>query len=189
MTQARYNNNGGAFFCGSTQSGNPNTPKDNTAYDGLIVRTPWRYKPQPEGAFAVNVNRATKPGQAIDGLSNTLLIAEKLVNSTSYASPIGTYSDDYGWSDGWDPDVMRLTAFQPMNDADPICQATNVRFCGPNGAGGDSDVWQFGSAHTTGINAVFGDGSVRQIAYTVDVILFNNLGGKSDGEVIDASQL
>ena len=51
-----------------------------------------------------------------------------------------------------------------------------MRYCGPNGTGGDGDVWQFGSAHTSGINAVFGDGSVHHIKFDVDVVLFNALG-------------
>ncbi len=178
---------GGTFFCGYPRAGDSSVPPDNTSYEGLIVRTPWRYKPQPDGAFARNVNFATKPKQATDGLSNTLLIAEKLVRSDQYGG--GTASDDYGWSDGWDPDIMRVTAFQPMSDSDPICWSQSVRYCGPNGTGGDSDVWQFGSAHTSGINGVFGDGSVHFIKFDVDVVLFNNLGGRADELHVDQSQL
>jgi prepilin-type N-terminal cleavage/methylation domain-containing protein len=181
MTQGRYNTNGGAFFCGGTQSGSSVTPRDNTSYDGLITRTPWRYLPKPEGTFCKNVNFATKPGQVLDGLSNTLLIAEKLVRPDQYAG--GHPSDDYGWSDGWDPDTMRLTAFQPMSDGDQACSLPNSPTCSAT-----SDLWQFGSAHASGINGVFGDASVHHIVYNVDVIVFNNLGGKSEGEVVDMSQ-
>lgn len=178
---------GGTFFCNGTQSGNASTPPDNTSYEGLIVRTPWRYKPQPAGVFANNVKHAAKPAEATDGLSNTMLVGEKLIRADMYAG--GTYSDDYGWSDGWDPDVMRSTGFQPMSDSDTICFASNVRYCGPNGTGGDTDVWQFGSAHTSGINAVFGDGSVHHIRYDVDVVLFNAVGGRADEQTTDLSQL
>ena len=53
-----------------------------------------RYKPQPTGTFATGVNHAAKPAEASDGLSNTLLIGEKLVRSDMYSGP--TASDDYG---------------------------------------------------------------------------------------------
>ncbi len=179
---------GGTFFCGASQSGQANVPPNNTAYEGLIVRTPWRYKPQPAGVFATNVNYAAKPAEATDGLSNTLLISEKLVRSGMYEGP--SASDDYGWSDGWDPDIMRSTGFQPMSDSDPLCFHPTIRYCGPNDARtADGDVWQFGSAHSSGINAVFGDGSVHHIRFDVDVVLFNALGGRADEKTVDLSQL
>ena len=187
MTAAIHSTTGQTFFCGGTQSGNANVPPDNTAYEGLIVRTPWRFNPKPQGVFATNVYRATEPAQATDGLSNTLLVAEKLVRSDKYDG--GTYSDDYGWSDGWDPDIMRSTGFQPMSDTDPLCFSTAGQYCGFNGTGGQTDVWQFGSAHTSGINAVFGDGSVHYIRFEVDVVLFNALGGRADDLTVDQSQL
>jgi hypothetical protein len=84
----------------------------------------------------------------------------------------GDWHDDRGWTDGWDPDVMRSTGFKPEPDQ-------NV----------ESDVgYQFGSAHSN-INCVFGDGSVRPINYSVDQILFNRLGDRMDGAVIDMSKL
>ena len=188
LTKAAYDGaHSQVFFCGSgLQSGQPNTPPDNTAYEGLVVRTPWRYPTKTDVATAAH---AVKAGQCPDGLSNTLLVAEKHVRSDLYNG--GAWFDDWGWADGWDPDQVRSTAFQPMNDADVLCfgGATGFSpFCGRNSLG-EGDVWHFGSAHPTGINAVFGDGSVRPIAYTVDVILFNRLGGRNDEEHVDVSQL
>ncbi len=188
MTAAIYTGTGSTFFCTAGQSGNGGIPPNNTAYEGLIVRTPWRFNPKPQGVFATNVNYATKPAEATDGLSNTLLIAEKLVRIGVYEG--GTYSDDYGWSDGWDPDIMRSTGFQPMSDSDPLCLLPAIRYCGPNEARTtDTDVWQFGSAHSSGINSVFGDGSVHHIRFDVDVVLFNALGGRADELTVDLSQL
>src|SRR5262249_47953281 len=62
----------------------------------------------------------------------------------------------------------------------------------------DSDDWNdpmwqtgfvFGSAHPSGINAVFADGSVRHIQYNVNPDLFNFLGHRADGAVVDLSGL
>ena len=53
-----------------------------------------------------------------DGTSSTFVIGEKYVRSDSYGG--GGWSDDKGWSDGWDLDVMRSTCFLPYQDNDPI---------------------------------------------------------------------
>jgi prepilin-type processing-associated H-X9-DG protein len=45
----------------------------------------------------------------------------------------------------------------------------------------------FGSAHPSGINALFGDGSIHMINFNVDVVLFNYLGGRNDDESVDLS--
>jgi prepilin-type processing-associated H-X9-DG protein len=81
---------------------------------------------------------------------------------------------------------MRLTGLQPIPDSSGICfdQAT-ARFCTGNGV----EVLFFGSAHPTGVNSVFADGSVHQISYDVDGILFNNLGTRNGEETVDISGL
>jgi prepilin-type N-terminal cleavage/methylation domain-containing protein/prepilin-type processing-associated H-X9-DG protein len=192
MTVGRYQTNGlGPLSCGSQKlSGDAAAPPDNAVYDGLIVRTPWRYR------FAgtvrerpLNPQMAVKIGQVPDGLSNTILVTEKFVRSDLYGG--GSWSDDQGWTDGWDPDTVRTTCLQPMNDGDGLCFGGSTgftRYCGDN-IDGFADVWQTGSAHASGINAAFGDGSVHAIGYNVDVILYNNLGGRNDEQPVDLSQL
>jgi prepilin-type processing-associated H-X9-DG protein len=79
-----------------------------------------------------------------------------------------------------------------MSDGDNICYTTNGKeYCGPKGPGvlNDFDTWQFGSAHPSGVNSVFGDGSVHSIRFDVDVVLFNRLGARNDEETVDLSQL
>ncbi len=172
----------------------------NSVYDGVIVRTQWFIKtPATATAPAVLERRAggpdpVKPGQIPDGLSNTLLISEKVVRSDLSAgnmTPSGnfTYSDDRGWSDGWDPDTVRFTGFQPISDSNQsICFNSNVaisRYCTSDGA----DVLFFGSSHPSGINAAFADGSVHGITFDVDILVFNALGTRNGEESIDLSQL
>jgi len=200
---ASYNEAVLAFWCGG--SGNNTQPRDNTFTDGVIVRTPWRIgNCMPAGACGPATATApargqvvpggstmVDPGKVSDGLSNTLVVSEKIVRADLYAGNLtetgGTsWSDDRGWSDGFDPDTMRLTGIQPISDGDSLCFApTTARFCTGNG----SEVLFFGSAHPTGINSVFADGSVHQISYDVDGILFNNLGTRNGEENLDINQL
>jgi prepilin-type processing-associated H-X9-DG protein len=48
---------------------------------------------------------------------------------------------------------------------------------------------RFGSAHSSGFNATFCDGSVRLISYTIDPNTHKALGNRQDGKVIDATSL
>jgi prepilin-type N-terminal cleavage/methylation domain-containing protein len=170
------------------------TPENNFTCDGLIVRTPWRHVagtaplPWPAGAqpFATGVSRAVKPKEVTDGLSNTLLVAEKLVRTDRYDG--GSWSDDMGWADGWDPDQLRSTGLQPMNDSDPFCYGPSGVWCG-GAPGTESDVFIFGSAHPSGMNAVFGDCAVRYMKFDIDLILFNNLGARNDEQTVDLSAM
>ena len=134
----------------------------STVFDGVIVRTQWFVRTQATATAPAVLERTTggpdpiKPGQITDGLSNTLLVSEKVVRSDLSAgnmTPSGnfSYSDDRGWSDGWDPDTVRFTGYQPISDSDQsICFNSNVavsRYCTSDGA----DVLFFGSSHPSGI--------------------------------------
>jgi len=173
------------FMSGRVENGvsTPVNPANDIVCDGLVVRTPWRWK---QKTFASGVSRAVKPGQCTDGLSNTLLVAEKLVRTDLYEG--GSWSDDLGWADGWDPDQLRSTGFQPLSDADSFCYGPRQNWCG-GVPPGNNDVFIFGSAHAGGLNAVFGDGAVRLLSFNVDVVLFNNLGARNDEQTVDLTNL
>jgi prepilin-type N-terminal cleavage/methylation domain-containing protein len=148
--------------------GNPLGPP---LYLGMIVRTR-------------SSNRITLT-DVRDGTSKTLLISEKWLPPENYAGGGPFFNgqerkfvgDDRGWSDGWDYDIVRSTGILPKQDHD-------VR--GFEYLGG---LWKesitFGSAHGHGIHAVFGDNSVRTISYEIDRIVFNFLGHRVDGKVVD----
>jgi prepilin-type N-terminal cleavage/methylation domain-containing protein/prepilin-type processing-associated H-X9-DG protein len=176
--------NGRSFFFGAYLPGDTAaSPPDNAVYDGILVRTPWRWsKAGTADEIPKNVPFATKIQQVSDGLSNTILIGEKYVRTDWYAG--GTYSDDRGWTDGWDPDSMRSTCFPPLSDDDGIGFSTSPTVIGPN-----LDAWYFGAAHPGGFNAVFGDGSVHLIRYGIEIVTFNALGTRNGEESIDASKL
>jgi prepilin-type N-terminal cleavage/methylation domain-containing protein len=130
-------------------------------YNGMIVRN--------TNAIAAN-GKGDPLTAASDGLSNTLMVSEKRLDSRNYMT--GDWMDDQGWTDGWDPDIIRYTAQQPAKDAQ----------------GGVSG-YEFGSAHPTGLNCLVGDGSVRFVRFTVDLTTWNWFGHKSDGQVIDPNKL
>jgi prepilin-type N-terminal cleavage/methylation domain-containing protein len=138
------------------------TATDNIKYNGIIVRS--------------GLKRLTTPGSIRDGLSNTLLIGEKLMPVKFYGS--GDWCDDRGWTDGWDPDIVRSTAYKPyMDNEDGVV---------PDG---QNHGYHFGSAHQIGMNAVFGDGSVHVVSYAIDGVIFNHLGHASDGSIHGAQHL
>ncbi|NUQ61596.1 MAG: DUF1559 domain-containing protein [Pirellulales bacterium] len=136
------------FWHGSIWSSPKNAP-----YKGVIVRSGW--------------DRRSRFADITDGTSNVLVVSEKQLRIPEYRT--GSWHDDQGWTDGWDPDIMRYTAFLPIRDGH--------EFVGWDG-------YRFGSAHSAGINGLLGDGAVRMIAYTIEATVFNNLGNRQDGNVV-----
>jgi prepilin-type processing-associated H-X9-DG protein len=155
----------------------------NKDWLGMIVRTPIWWDEQQMVRTDSGSTRPIGFAKVTDGLSKTMMISEKTVNPKYYEG--NTPSDDRGWSDGWDPDDVRCTCVAPMSDADAFTATQNRVF----DWGTQGDVFQFGSAHTGGFNAAFGDGSVHTISYDIDIHLFDNLGNRRDGTAIDTSGL
>lgn len=146
------------------QGGDHTLPK-GTTYNGIIVRTNWDFATQS----TVGSTPPTTFAKIQDGTSNTLMMGEKRLDPTKYST--GDWHDDAGWTDGWDPDTMRSTEYPLQGD-------------GQNVTG-----YAFGGAHSGLMMGVFGDGSVRPIAFEVDRALFNDLGHRSDGNVVDLNSL
>jgi prepilin-type N-terminal cleavage/methylation domain-containing protein len=181
------NNNGWSFFRGIYSTGGP----DNSVYDGAIVRTAWRHDLANHNnsvawsrAFGVNRQKTISWKEITDGVSNTLLIGEKLVPSDQYGGG-DAYSDDEGWKAGWDCDTVRSTCFAPYSDSDPfVLSPANKNLFGTL-----ADIWYFGSGHPGIFNTVFADGSCHALSFDIDVVLFNYLGARNDDQFVDLSQL
>jgi prepilin-type N-terminal cleavage/methylation domain-containing protein len=154
-------------------------------YDGVIVRSPWR-RNDPllthglpgGGEYLTGLPGPTGFGKIPDGTSRTLVIAEKYVRSDLYQG--GGPSDDHGWSEGWDTDVIRSTCFAPLPDNDGY-QFQNLGSDDVFGA--EKDILYFGSAHTSGFHGVFADSSLRTLNYDIDVTIFNGMGTRAGEEV------
>ena len=110
-----------------------------------------------------------------DGTSNTYLVGERYNNPDHYFDGLAG-DDDQGWDTGIDTDTARWTdnnsAMQPAQDT----------------AGSGSGNLNFGSAHASGFNMVFCDGSVQSISYSIDSLTHRYLGNRNDGELIDGSK-
>ena len=117
------------------------------------------------------------------------MVAEKAVPSSRQGTDGG---DNERWNNsGWDEDNIRFH-FPPLHDSDPnnIPVADGSGTWGSLGVRNGNTVWRryFGSAHTGGINAVLGDGSVRFIRFGVDPLTYMRAIVIDDGQVFDASQ-
>jgi prepilin-type N-terminal cleavage/methylation domain-containing protein len=102
---------------------------------------------------------------ATDGLSNTILAAEKCLPPTRQGADGG---DNERWNNaGWDECVLRWH-FPPKSDTDP-----NIIVVGQPGDP-TANTWRryFGSSHTGGLNAVFSDGAVRFVRFQVDPVVW-----------------
>jgi prepilin-type N-terminal cleavage/methylation domain-containing protein/prepilin-type processing-associated H-X9-DG protein len=120
-----------------------------------------------EGTGIVRQYLPTRKSEVTDGLTTTLLLAEKRLNLAGLGSP--QPDDNEGYTVGWDEDVIRRTDVAPEPD-----------FRGTSWDKGR----HFGSSHLNRMNAVFGDGSVRPVAYSIDPGVFSRLGNKSDGQAV-----
>jgi len=176
----------------------PQVPGDLSrpyVYDGVIVRTPWSTQSVSAAGGVGKPIPSPNPvkfAQITDGTSSTFMIAEKFVRNDVYEDTgLLHYSDDRGWSDGWDADTMRLSCFTPVRDNDPIAfQEGDIgRYFSDDfsqgGVSGIYNVYHFGSPHTGGINAVFADASVHSLSFDIDLVLFNNLATRNGEETLD----
>jgi prepilin-type N-terminal cleavage/methylation domain-containing protein len=183
FTAAGYNASGSSFWGGRFQ--NKPQPADGEVYDGIIVRSAWN---SDTNTLYTNFPRPTTIAKITDGTSKTLLIGEKYVRPDLYQGGV-SWSDDKGWSDGWDCDIMRSTCFAPVQDNDPIGNLTQPPNTTADYFGSQADVFYFGATHTAGFNTVFADGSVHTITFDIDVVVFNSLGTRAGGEAVDTTSV
>jgi prepilin-type N-terminal cleavage/methylation domain-containing protein/prepilin-type processing-associated H-X9-DG protein len=111
---------------------------------------------------------AISPAHIRDGLSFTYLCGEKYLCPDSYDNAASPGHNESMYI-GDNADISRWVAQSPLQDTAGV------------------EMWnQFGAAHPVSLNMAFCDGSVRTIAYTVNLITHQRLGNRRDGQVIDA---
>ncbi len=104
--------------------------------------------------------------QVIDGTSNTIAVGEKYLPKQNYENGADA-ADNENMYVGYDNDLYRSTNGVyglPHQDSEGVANQL-----------------VYGSVHPAGFNAVFCDGSVHVIQYTIDALVYNCLGNRGDG--------
>lgn len=138
-----------------------------TDYAGVVVEGDfWQgsdfFPPRPDCSYGGALRRVgCKPGPVdlsdlTRGGSQVMLASEKSMEPAWYRG--GAPNDDCGFQDGFDVDVLRSSWELPARD----------------GAG--VNPFGFGSAHAEGLNALYVDGRVERVAYTVNRSVWQNAG-------------
>ncbi|MDO4583264.1 MAG: DUF1559 domain-containing protein [Planctomycetia bacterium] len=104
-----------------------------------------------------------------DGTSNTLLVGEKYLNPDAYETAANS-GDDTAWCVGHDQDICRYASVVPCQDRAYYEQTVN-----------------FGSPHAGGFQTALCDGSIRKVSYSVELLQFQRLCNRNDGEILDFS--
>lgn len=106
-----------------------------------------------------------------DGTTNTYLVGEKYLNVNYYATGQDS-GDNENMYVGDNGDISRWTFTPPLQDTPGISSSV-----------------AFGSAHAGIWQAALCDGSVRTLSHNIDANVHRYLGNRSDGQVVDHSQL
>ncbi len=112
-------------------------------------------------------------GDIKDGTTNTYFAAEKYMNPDHYETGVDG-ADNTSMYQGQDWDVQRWgnTVDLPYQDQSGVAR------------------WRsFGAAHANGFQAVFCDGSVRSLSFSIDGVTHQRLSDRADHQVVDASKL
>jgi prepilin-type N-terminal cleavage/methylation domain-containing protein/prepilin-type processing-associated H-X9-DG protein len=133
-----YVGNAGTTIDLSSTTGEPGAALGN-GNNGVVVRRPGGGK---------NRTSSIKVASITDGTSNTLLLGEKRLRPEQLGQL--QLHDDQGYTAGWDRDEVCWATIPPAQERH-----------------GEDGYYQFGSTHPAGFNAVFADGSVRNIPYSI----------------------
>lgn len=132
-----------------------------------------------------------KYGQITDGTSKTYLLGEKNMDANHYEDAYPS-NDDQSMYNAQDRDNMRVTFSVPLNSL----QQGKLKYPAGPDTPGDSEptglnkyTWSFGGPHPGGWVALFCDGSVHFMPYSMEDIIHQRLGDRRDGDAVDLSNL
>jgi prepilin-type N-terminal cleavage/methylation domain-containing protein len=110
-----------------------------------------------------------------DGLSKVYLVGERYLNSKKYGTGLDTADNEHMYV-GFDNDMFKTAERQPAADG-------SLRG-GPGGSIVLDDSNRWGSVHPKGFRMVFGDGSVHQIPYDIELSVHRRLANRRDGKPV-----
>jgi hypothetical protein len=172
--------NGPRVFGGSAHSDyagnggtNPNA-SPGASCTGAVVRS--------RGSDTGSEPGVLKFGNITDGLSNTIFVGEKIINADKTCCV-----DNESWAGpGLDGDIIRGSkSYTGTSGTTYWTPAKDFR----DASVPDDENYRFGSNHTSGMSAMFGDGSVRFIRYSVDPVTFMRACNRMDGQTFNAGDL
>ncbi len=102
----------------------------------------------------VNINQISR------GTSNVIMVSEKRMNYANYFTGQDPGDNECMYV-GMDNDMNRTTINLPARDL--VADAGN-------------DTLSFGSSHLSGVNVLFGDGTVRMVTYDIDLPTWQLMG-------------
>lgn len=117
---------------------------------------------------------------ALDGLSNTVVVGERPPPDTFQAGGWYTVQGSASWTTPHGPSATLEVVSSPMHD--PSC-AGPTRY-GPGRTDNPCDRWHFWSLHPRGGNWLFADGSARFLSYSAEKVL-PDLATRAGGEFVE----
>ena len=182
-------------------------PQGRAGQTGSTSITPYRNKDaRADGLLKLGM---TGLAESTDGLSNTLALAEDAGRDETYVSQ---YAEDYYGGQGNAP-TRNVPGFaagagrrfwrwaephsslgvsgginnksRPMHETTPFQTAPGTLQTAGNKAGNNQALFSF---HPGGINVLFGDGSVKFLKESINIVALRNLVTLRGGEVISAEQ-
>jgi prepilin-type N-terminal cleavage/methylation domain-containing protein/prepilin-type processing-associated H-X9-DG protein len=132
----------------------------------------------PMQTFFQNNPNVVRIAEISDGTSNTFAVGEKNLCLTTLGSGLDINDDD-GYIIGSDDDTL---SFLPVQNAQGVVEYQPAHDLIGNCVSGSGG---FGSSHVSSFNALFADGSVHSINYSISMLNLNAICGINDGIVCD----
>ncbi len=146
------------------------------AGDTVMYSGDWPRDSQPwDGGGISFAGSEVNAARVCDGMTNTYMLGEKYIGPDRYYDGLDD-GDDHGIFEGQGVDTYRWCSNDPEH---------NRVFVPEREQPGQTRFWSFGSAHVSGCNFSFCDGSVRTISFSIDPELHRRLGNRNDGNPID----
>jgi prepilin-type N-terminal cleavage/methylation domain-containing protein len=156
---------GNLALCAGSTVFNPTTSTDGSSLNGMFY----------------TFSRTTL-ADVIDGTSNTLMGSELIV------SPDTTKHDNRGrYYNAWQGHTLFSTLYPPNTTVGDLSSYCNPIPMAPWQALGTKNVVQSArSYHPCGVNCVLADGSVRFVKNSINLVVYQGLGTRWQGEVISS---